>query len=758
MLKYQINRRQVQSQRQLLDIDRVEMVDFPSETGDKSLMIFYYPTDKDYKFEEGQELEIQVNCETNNNNDLNSTTYTYKDTYTLLKVNQEKGLFTCQVDKYYDLQLHSFNRQSVVLTVIEYVQNSTYPIKGNYYSFNGRYYKCIKTSDTPIDKSIEELKDEGYFEDYNVDEERWYLYFDQPHLFNPPIEEREYTEGSKELNYKITIFIDFSYIGDKGISVNGLAELKCQYENPYELSYVFDGSDETINKLRSVVFTNEKQTEDNDLIFGDVNGLKVYRETPYFQKSVNSNFLTNTNNIFIYIEKPLYRISIPLSVNFETNAYQSYILNEQYVEDERNKSINKITDMEKDVYHPVIWDSSKLDKNEDIVGDYVDGINKEVDKIVFNLHFRQHRGDDWLVEPDTYWNGCYVDTNDNKVKFIDEIEDYKKVNYFSYNQIANQIAIDETEKDIYKDIYRSKQPDLLTYLGFENSDVRYQKNKLSRSFIRIMFYDSMNPGNQNLLYYSTIFVDSGKLFGKYINHIEDTPYNSVVYETNEETEIETINAEKSQTGLVGIRVDREPTGDLLKDEDDVAFDNIDQVEELRLSCQFTVQDKFQSKASSDGFYLYLWKDNESGVIPSDIYMKVEFNHAGFGRTIPFMMPFWDKNKYEKMDDNAKPNKKKGIKTFNEILNDWNSIKNDNGVWQCEIKEEETIKTINTDGQYGARQYLKYSYIHFKYKYDKIHKQHIYYLDDDFYGTDPKKGGVHYKDNVMTINLYEAKMI
>ena len=753
MLKYQINRRQVQSQRQLLDIDRVEMVDFPSETGDKSLMIFYYPTDKDYKFEEGQELEIQVNCETNNNNDLNSTTYTYKDTYTLLKVNQEKGLFTCQVDKYYDLQLHSFNRQSVVLTVIEYVQNSTYPIKGNYYSFNGRYYKCIKTSDTPIDKSIEELKDEGYFEDYNADEERWYLYFDQPHLFNPPIEEREYTEGSKELNYKITIFIDFSYIGDKGISVNGLAELKCQYENPYELSYVFDGSDETINKLRSVVFTNEKQTEDNDLIFGDVNGLKVYRETPYFQKSVNSNFLTNTNNIFIYIEKPLYRISIPLSVNFETNTYQSDILNEQYVEDERNKSINKITDMEKDVYHPVIWDSSKLDKNEDIVGDYVDGINKEVDKIVFNLHFRQHRGDDWLVETDTYWNGCYVN-KDNKVKFIDEIEDYKKVNYFSYNQIANQIAIDETEKDIY----RSKQPDLLTYLGFENSDVRYQKNKLSRSFIRIMFYDSMNPGNQNLLYYSTIFVDSGKLFGKYINHIEDTPYNSVVYETNEETEIETINAEKSQTGLVGIRVDREPTGDLLKDEDDVAFDNIDQVEELRLSCQFTVQDKFQSNASSDGFYLYLWKDNESGVIPSDIYMKVEFNHAGFGRTIPFMMPFWDKNKYEKMDDNAKPNKKKGIKTFNEILNDWNSIKNDNGVWQCEIKEEETIKTINTDGQYGARQYLKYSYIHFKYKYDKIHKQHIYYLDDDFYGTDPKKGGVHYKDNVMTINLYEAKMI
>lgn len=739
MLKYQINRRQVQSQRQLLDIDMVEMVDFPSETGDKSLMIFYYPTDKDYKFEEGQELEIQVNCETNNNNDLNSTTYTYKDTYTLLKVNQEKGLFTCQVDKYYDLQLDSFNRQSVVLTVIEYVQNSTYPIKGNYYSFNGRYYKCIKTSDTPIDKSIEELKAEGYFEDYNADEERWYLYFDQPHLFNPPIEEREYTEGSEELNYKITIFIDFSYIGDEGSSVNGLAELECQYENPYELSYVFDGSDETINKLRSVVFTNEEQTEDNDLIFGDVNGLKVYRETPYFQKSVNSNFLTNTNNIFIYIEKPLYRISIPLSINFETNTYQSDILNEQYVEDERNKAINKITDMEKDVYHPVIWDSSKEDENGYKIGDYVDGINKEVEKIVFNLHFRQHRGDDWLVEPDTYWNGCYVDTDDNKVKFIDEITDYSDVNYFSYKQIENG----ENE-----DIRRSKQSDLMTYLGFTNSDIRYQKNKLSRSFIRIMFYDSMNPGNQNLLYYSTIFVDSGKLFGKYIKYIEDTPYRSVVYETNEDTETETINAEDSTIDLVGIKVDREPYGDLLKDEEDNDFTTLDQVEELRLSCQFTVRDKFQSDASSDGFYLYLWKDNESGVIPSDIYMKVEFNHAGYGRTIPFMMPFWDPVKFEKVTD--KPLKERGIKTFKEILNDWNSIKDENEIW----RNEGNI----TDGQYGARQYMKYSYIHFKYKYDKIHKQHIYYLDDEFYGTNPEDGGVHYQDNVMTINLYEAKMI
>ena len=107
-------------------------------------------------------------------------------------------------------------------------------------------------------------------------------------------------------------------------------------------------------------------------------------------------------------------------------------------------------------------------------------------------------------------------------------------------------------------------------------------------------------------------------------------------------------------------------------------------------------------------------------------MKVEFNHAGYGRTIPFMMPFKDPNKEEG----------NGIKTFRDILDDWNS----------------------EDGKYGARRYMKYSYIHFKYKYDKRYKRHIYYLDDEFYGKNPKNGGVHYDDNIMVINLYEAKMI
>lgn len=523
----------------------------------------------------------------------------------------------------------------------------------------------------------------------------WYFSFPDGHLFDEPFTgDSEIEDGVGQQD--IVLYVEYTYTEDNMI-MDGLCEIYCDYVNPNQLSCSYNETN--LGNLRESVFSDNSE-------MATISGLRVYRRTPLFRR---------TNTIFIYIDSILCSINIPLSLNFATNMYQSNSINDKFVEDERNKSINRIVDMEKDVYHPVVWNSREEN--------YVTGIDKEADKIVFNLHFRQHRGEDWLVEPDTYWNGCYVDeTDNNKVKFIDEIAEYTDVNYFSYGTEDNE---------------RSKQSDLLTYLGFENNDVRYQKNKLSRSFIRIMFYDSMNPGNQNLLYYSTIFLDAGNLFGKYIKHIEDTPYRSVIYETDETTEVETINVEESTKDLVGIKVDREPYGDLVTDDM-----TEEEIEELRLSCQLTVQDKYQSNKSSDGFYLYLWKESDIMVSPSDIYMKVEFNHAGYGRTIPFMMPFWDPNKTTYEDENGNEiakSKSKGIKTFKEILDDWN--------------EEE-----GSDMQYGARKYMKYSYIHFKCKYDKLHKQHIYYLDDDFYGDNVADGGVHFTDNVITLNLYEAKMV
>ena len=68
----------------------------------------------------------------------------------------------------------------------------------------------------------------------------------------------------------------------------------------------------------------------------------------------------------------------------------------------------------------------------------------------------------------------------------------------------------------------------------------------------------------------------------------------------------------------------------------------------------------------------------------------------------------------------------------------------------------TEKVLETDGHYGIRQYMKFSYIHLKYKYDKDNDKHIYYLDPETYGNiDFPKGKDGNKEIV--INLYEAKV-
>ena len=100
-------------------------------------------------------------------------------------------------------------------------------------------------------------------------------------------------------------------------------------------------------------------------------------------------------------------------------------------------------------------------------------------------------------------------------------------------------------------------------------------------------------------------------------------------------------------------------------------------------------------------------------------MKVEFNHSGFGRTIPFMMPYSENSDGEK-----------SIKSFQNIVDDF----------------------TNPEQAYTMSDYLKYSYIHLKYAYDVENQKHRYFIDPQTYGTQ-----VVSQDNELIINLYEAKI-
>ena len=70
-----------------------------------------------------------------------------------------------------------------------------------------------------------------------------------------------------------------------------------------------------------------------------------------------------------------------------------------------------------------------------------------------------------------------------------------------------------------------------------------------------------------------------------------------------------------------------------------AFDSGRTDENLRLSAKFSVKGKYNASKSSEGFYLYLFPTEIEGeTLPKTIYMKLEFNHAGYGKTVPMMLP------------------------------------------------------------------------------------------------------------------------
>lgn len=435
-----------------------------------------------------------------------------------------------------------------------------------------------------------------------------------------------------DINDDITLY--FTYINDDGIYTT--VDIEFSFFNDTILTTSYDKFKD--GYLFNLFFeenlpTSKEEREEKE---GTLKGCQVLRDNFLFTEKTDTTFWSNRSTV---------SIDIPFSSSFETNLYQMDLIKEKFVEKTKKEVINRIVDLERDVYYPSVYDV-----------DYK--YTHDIYTIKFNLHFREHRGDDWTVTNDTLWNGV----EDNRIN---------------------------------KDITDDNVSDLLMFLGFNNEDVRYQRNKLKKSFLRLSYYDSPNPANQNLLMYSTIFVNSGELFSKYARYGEEEGYTLI--SINEKGEY-VLSTDKK-----GIGVDKE-------------YDGF--IEEKRLSSQFVVKDKNTSKSSSEGFYLYLWKEDETP-IPQDIYMKVEFNHSGFGRTIPFMMPYSENSDGEK-----------SIKSFQDIVNDF----------------------TNPEQAYTMSDYLKYSYIHLKYAYDVENQKHRYFIDPKIYGTQ-----VVSQDNELIINLYEAKI-
>lgn len=642
MLKYKITQDNTNSSNNAISVKKVEIMDIcSSEFENQLLMQCQYGNNEhitaNMKIFASNEITLTSNESAYNTN----KTFTFNENLVVSGVNENYNTFTCFISKYNTLEVTTFSLQT-----------------------------------------IDEVK---YL----------YLYFKEGHFF-----EKETFNG--DTNEKIYIFFKFSNNGEIKIVpikfdyiTNTI--LRCTYEsitNEDNLSTIIDWitnekeysfnevKTDDLTELIKVLFPNGGYTQ--SLVVGDTSNVEVMRLQFLYNNDEKEGEETYVVTTTLKYDVPLYTIPLSLASSSQIDVDKEMNIKEYFVDNEINKAINKITDMEKDVYIPVIWDN-KNNKESDY----------KVYELRFNLHFRKHTlDDDWTTTNDDFWNGNY--TEDGKAKLMDKVsEGSTKYGFFS--------------KDA------SSQADLLSYLGFTDKDVKYQKNKLKKSFLRLSFYDSTNQANQNLLAYYTIFYNIGDAYAKFMRHYSDEDYQYSVLDND---------SYENKTKLTGIRVNREPYN-FVSQKNEISYD----ADDVRLAAQFSVKDKYNADSCSEGFYLYLWRDNDNGVMPTDIYMKVEFNHAGYGRSIPFMMPFYDTNKHK--------GGTASIKSFENIIKDFNGNGDDN--------------------PYGIRQYLKYSYIHLKYRYDKDNLRHVYYLDEDTYGKYYNNSSVYDKDGVLSFNLYEAKI-
>lgn len=697
MLKYRINSSKFNKTSNIFKIDNVQFVDFNNLIDENDSILDYDGVNKD-KFLVTCECTDIYNVKVGDfvgltnklfltyevNNEFEQNNYEFNFDFQVIGVNNGLKSFSFYLDKYFELK-------PVEITTGRNNENVVYIRFDDSHFFASSDYEDNSEQNIPI--YFKYIDNEGNYTSTTI----FFRWYTKDALL------ASYEAFGNEEQKKIYTAIFGSDIAQDEESnlynyVNGYDDTDKITEEEYNSG--------EIDKNLYIVNNNEK--------YGDLSNFEIYRDT----------FLMGEKSEYeIYIEKPLLEIKVPITNTFETNLYQMELLKEQFVDTEKKKAINRITDIEKDIYYPCI---SNLEKNN----------FHDVYSIKFNLHFREHRNDEWIVENNSFWNGV-----GQLFEYVNNINESETIDADAYSQLPEEVQDNYSKTPIKgsafivntidnKPLTTDNSSDLLSFLNYTNEDVRFQKNKLKKSFLRLLFYDSMNPGNQNLIGYSTIFLNTGKLFTKFAKYFNDGEYYAVGANKKEYGEYN-----PSSSSKIGIRVDRESLGD---------FDD-----EKRLSSQFVVRSKDTSKSSSEGFYMYIWKDNSSP-LPQDLYMKVEFNHAGYGRTTLFMMPYWDTKKWNGVE---MPHKQ-GIKTFEEILEDWNSIPNDsldaNGrvVWVYESDGS----TKRTDGHYGIRQYTKFSYIHLKYQYDKNTDKHVYYIDPDTYGN-----GVTIDNDEIVINLYESKI-
>lgn len=444
-------------------------------------------------------------------------------------------------------------------------------------------------------------------------------------------------------------------------------------------------TEEEINSyIIQVVITNSTDFYVNafNKIFG-IRSIDPY--LPFYKKQnsvdtiYSSDYYYNLfKNLVLFSNIGYISVKFPMVMKDGGDTIQDDIISKEFFEYQKKLAINKIIDMEKDVYVPKFIPIKGKTK-----GKYSGSSTtfKSLNEIRVNLHFRTRDLSNWKVIENGGW-------------FVTD--------YYPY--------ADMKKKDELKQLMEAS--DLVGLLDFTNNDVYYQKSKLAKSFLRLSYYDSTDPQTQTLLATSTVFVDEHALFKKYI---DNSRKNVHVYRTVSSNKDELVDTSK-------ITVKSE-----LTDSENVAISNNNGIgnnsnviidENVRLSSRFKIFNKYDTDTSSEGFYIYMFKDYSKKLYPKQIFMTVEFNHAGVGLSLPFIKPM----SWKKVGDNE------------------------------ELTPQEPLGLDSDELKDGILLEQKYAqdYIPMYGVYDFKNKEYAYVFDNRYVDVNEEEG-------VANLNLFELKI-
>lgn len=170
---------------------------------------------------------------------------------------------------------------------------------------------------------------------------------------------------------------------------------------------------------------------------------------------------------------------------------------------------------------------------------------------------------------------------------INDTIDYEKVRLTPVDENDNQLnsityklnLLDSTNTFPSQTTYGSEE--------YSYDDLKFRKNKFKRSFLRLSFYDTDIPTNQNLITYMTLFCR--------LRPSDLVPVSTLIGNPNQNTNLP--------------------------------------LPVFQIPIRFTVEDPVMfPEGIAEGYFLYHFKDD----IPTELYMRASWNNAKTGKSVPLI--------------------------------------------------------------------------------------------------------------------------